>query len=203
MEIIDHVASAVEERMNNNDTLSFDQALQETHQSFGLFGFSSIEEGITRGLEKKYRKLFFRFMLSFFRLKYLPVTLVAFAALYKLQDFVQKTKLMLPIFIIAVLAITVAFSAQYFRSNSLKNYLAFRCSAVYLCLLGSFLSMSSVLSMVLDTPHFYFGINLNALATAAMIGLFYIYIFSAIKTARAGAVESKLLMEKYNLVIAS
>ena len=52
MEILDHVASAVEERMSVNETLTLDEALKEVHQSFGIFGFSSLEDAIVNGMNK-------------------------------------------------------------------------------------------------------------------------------------------------------
>ena len=44
MEILDHVASAVEDKLNLNPELSLQKAIHEVHAGFGVFGFATIEE---------------------------------------------------------------------------------------------------------------------------------------------------------------
>ncbi len=200
MEILDHVASAVEEKMTKDANLTFANAINQTHKSFGIYGFSSIEDGITRGLDQKYLRLFYKNIVSFFKPKYIAITTLVFLILYKIQYFIQQKELLFPLFLVAMVALVVILYVQYFRSQSFKNYLAFRTSAAYLSMLGAFLSTGSVISNALKTPHFYDEINLNFLMVSAMVGLFYIYVFAAIKTAKSGIADSSLLMEKYNLV---
>lgn len=53
-EIIDHVACAIEELRNKENTLSLDVAFDKVHASFGIFGFSALEEGYTNQLQKRY-----------------------------------------------------------------------------------------------------------------------------------------------------
>ena len=70
LELLDHVASAVEERMTKNFALTFQDAVNQTQASFGKAGFTKIERSIVKGLSKKYRKLFFQRFWSFFSVKY-------------------------------------------------------------------------------------------------------------------------------------
>lgn len=44
MEIMDHVSSAIEDKLAVNPSLSMEKALHEVHSSFGVFGFATIEE---------------------------------------------------------------------------------------------------------------------------------------------------------------
>lgn len=44
MEILDHVASGVEDKFEENPKKSITQAIEEVHAGFGVFGFATIEE---------------------------------------------------------------------------------------------------------------------------------------------------------------
>lgn len=53
-EILDHVASLVEDKMNAQPELSFDAAVTLAHQDFGILGFSTVEDAMRKSLEKQY-----------------------------------------------------------------------------------------------------------------------------------------------------
>jgi hypothetical protein len=76
LEIIDHVASRVEELMTANPTLNLDEAIQIVHGEFGAMGFSVFEDAITSGLQKKYLRLLGDTFFSYFRFKYIPLMLL-------------------------------------------------------------------------------------------------------------------------------
>jgi hypothetical protein len=52
-EILDHVACKVEELMEENPKLSLPNAFQKVHASFGIFGFSELEESYKKMIEKR------------------------------------------------------------------------------------------------------------------------------------------------------
>ncbi|MGM0581210.1 MAG: hypothetical protein ACQETL_11055 [Bacteroidota bacterium] len=52
-EIIDHVASAIEDKMDEKPELSLAKAFEEVHRSFGVFGFEEFEESIAKKLNKE------------------------------------------------------------------------------------------------------------------------------------------------------
>jgi len=54
MEIIDHVACSIEEKMGEDPAVTFEEALQQTHAEFGVFGFRTLKEAMTNSLRKKY-----------------------------------------------------------------------------------------------------------------------------------------------------
>lgn len=57
LELLDHVASRVEEKLGENPALGFDAALSETHREFGVFGFGGMEDGLRQSLERQYLRL--------------------------------------------------------------------------------------------------------------------------------------------------
>ncbi|PSL05076.1 hypothetical protein [Cecembia rubra] len=52
-EILDHVACKVEDLMSENPKLSVPDAFQKVHASFGIFGFSTLEESYKKMIEKR------------------------------------------------------------------------------------------------------------------------------------------------------
>ncbi|SFC82032.1 hypothetical protein SAMN05421747_1318 [Parapedobacter composti] len=56
LEIIDHVACRIEDKLRENPDLPFEQALKQTHAEFGVFGFSILEDALIQSLNRKYRR---------------------------------------------------------------------------------------------------------------------------------------------------
>ena len=52
MEILDHVATAVEEKLVKNPTKTISSAIQEVHASFDPLGFSTFEDGLNKTIGK-------------------------------------------------------------------------------------------------------------------------------------------------------
>lgn len=75
IEIVDHLASRIEEEMEKNAALSFEQALEQVYKGFGIFGFSQIIREKEAQLEKAASKLWLKTLLEYF-----TVPKVAFSA---------------------------------------------------------------------------------------------------------------------------
>lgn len=58
MEILDHVATAVEDLLEKDPEMSLDQAIQKVHRSFGAMGFSAFEDEVQSSLRKKMRRMY-------------------------------------------------------------------------------------------------------------------------------------------------
>ncbi len=65
-EILDHVACKVEELMEHNPKLSLPDAFQKVHASFGIFGFSELEESYKKMIGKRIRCNYFQELKHFF-----------------------------------------------------------------------------------------------------------------------------------------
>lgn len=66
VEIVDHVANAIEEKMSNNPSISFKEALEEVHRSFGIFGLRDMVEEKTSTMRKQYGKMRRKLFWSYF-----------------------------------------------------------------------------------------------------------------------------------------
>ena len=95
IELVDHMASSVEEQWETNPRLSFQEALNNTFGKFGIFGFGKVKEQKKKALEIKYRNLLIKYTFEYFRLPKLILTLAFTLILFKIFRFVHN-----PFFII-------------------------------------------------------------------------------------------------------
>ena len=199
MEILDHVASGVEEKMNANAALSFDDALKQTHASFGIFGFGGVEDSIVNGMSKKYNRIFWKYFLSFFGFKYILLVLLGTFIIYEAQILVEDYYQFLAYFLCIVIVAVVVGFVFVLKHNSYKKLLVFKSTGSYL----SFFGTGFIIYNYLISNLRYFEI-INAqqihVLSSIILSVFLIYIITAFKMAFLGIKESKLLMEKYQLL---
>lgn len=62
VELVDHLANAVELEMQNDSKLSFEKALEKVHQSFGVMGFAPLVAEKQNQAEKQSRKIFWKLL---------------------------------------------------------------------------------------------------------------------------------------------
>ncbi|HUZ57957.1 MAG TPA: hypothetical protein VMU83_04180 [Hanamia sp.] len=60
IELVDHLANAIETKMDANHKLSFEKALDEVHESFGVRGFAPLVSEKQIAAEKQSGKLFWK-----------------------------------------------------------------------------------------------------------------------------------------------
>ncbi|MBN1986996.1 MAG: hypothetical protein JW761_11870 [Prolixibacteraceae bacterium] len=75
-ELVDHLASSMEEQWKKNPELLFDEALQKTFKKFGITGFSKIKEQKQKELSRKYNRLLWKYLLDYFRWPKVFMTLI-------------------------------------------------------------------------------------------------------------------------------
>lgn len=66
VELVDHLANAIEEKMTKQAQLSFERALDEVYAGFGIRGFVDIVASHTLFVKKQCRKLYWKQFLSYF-----------------------------------------------------------------------------------------------------------------------------------------
>lgn len=66
VELVDHLASSIEEQWKENPEISFDTALLSTFKKFGISGFSKIKTQKQKELAHKYNLLIGKYLLEFF-----------------------------------------------------------------------------------------------------------------------------------------
>ena len=90
VELVDHLASGIEEQWVNDPAIPFPVALNKTFDGFGIFGFSKIKSQKEKELRRKYRKLFWKFTLEFYKLPKVILTFALTFALFSLYLLVNN-----------------------------------------------------------------------------------------------------------------
>lgn len=199
MEVLDHVASAVEERMTADAQLEFKDALKQTHTSFGVFGFSTIEDAIVNGMGRRFRKVFWQNFSFFFHLKFIPLLLLSAFCIYNIQELLKEDHddvIMSLVLITTLVSILVTFSLHH---RKYSKFLTYRTSSLYLMLMGSFITLVNAVMSNIPAVKFV-GINVNYSITTLILMFFVIYLIAAFKTVGRGIKESQLLIDKYEFL---
>ncbi len=125
LEILDHVLCAMEERMANDPNLSTAQAYKQVHASFGVFGFSTLEDAYIKSTEKRIYQSFFRQLLGLVQPRGLFISLSAV-----LFSFTTHVLLGNEYVVWIPLLVAVFFMWQririYYTHKELRKLLAFR-----------------------------------------------------------------------------
>jgi len=119
IELVDHMASSVEEQWDTNPTLSFQEGLKKTFGNFGLFGFSKIKEKKEKELRRKYSRLFIQYLIDFYRwpkaLLTISLTILLFILFRLTNDVKAVTVLLSGAICISLICYHIFLSERYFE----------------------------------------------------------------------------------------
>jgi hypothetical protein len=153
-EIIDHVASAIEQKMEEKPDFSLEKAFGEVHRSFGVYGFAEVEEAITSRLNKELWRSYWaatkEILLSSRIL--IPILISILVHLLSQQFSIYFDEIILGgIFGFCVFTLVYAFMEQ--RSKKyLKSYLSFRMSYGIIPIMASIIFNFRYLYLELVSP---------------------------------------------------
>lgn len=118
-ELVDHLANAIEEQWQQNPKLTFDDALNIEFRKFGVFGFMDVVEKRQGALNRKYSKLVFKELRTFFSIPKIIMTLSAAGLVfYSLRSFQESFLIMKTVFIVSML---VCFVGLWMLSRRIKR----------------------------------------------------------------------------------
>jgi len=66
-ELVDHLASAIEEQWISNPEVPFEEALKNTFKKFGITGFSKVKMNKQKELARKYNRLMWKYFIEYYR----------------------------------------------------------------------------------------------------------------------------------------
>lgn len=81
VELVDHLAEAIEEKMKENPKVSFEEALDNVYAGFGVKGFADIVATRMEMVSKKGRQEKWKLFFSYFTLPKIAMTVCLYAAL--------------------------------------------------------------------------------------------------------------------------
>ncbi|MBW0176387.1 hypothetical protein [Sediminibacterium sp.] len=104
VEIVDHMANAIEEKMQTNESLTFKQALELVHFSFGNLGLREIVEAKTTTMRKKYRKMRKRLFYTYFTFPKILLAIMILLSVITVDRFLSEPYLIANIILIGLIA---------------------------------------------------------------------------------------------------
>lgn len=113
IELVDHLASSIEQAWKTNPEISFQDALTKIYLSFGVNGFQKVEKAKKKELRKKYDRLIWTYLIEFYRLPKIIFTAVLIVTLF----FVFKSVSNLAMLNVAFLAFSFIGLLSYYTIN--------------------------------------------------------------------------------------
>lgn len=114
LELVDHMANAIEERWVTEPTLDFNTLKDQEFKKFGIFGFMEVVEQRQLALTKKYNVLIWGYFKEFFKLPRIVFTLGLILLIYKIIEF--------SILAYSVILVAVMVIGAYKLIASMYNY---------------------------------------------------------------------------------
>lgn len=114
VELVDHLASSIEDIWEQKPKHSFEEALHQTYHKFGIFGFSKIKANREKALLKKYKGLLWQYVRQYFRLPRIFVTFVLTILLFVVFNNTEKDSIIAIGYIFAVLLFEILYFTYIF-----------------------------------------------------------------------------------------
>lgn len=109
IEIVDHLASSIEDQWFNDPELSFGWALKNAMDKFGKNGLQKLERKLKKQLRHNFNLILWRYFLEYFRLPKILITLILFSAIFTVLRLVQNN-----FQVIFLMTIPISFSTIYY-----------------------------------------------------------------------------------------
>jgi hypothetical protein len=125
IELVDHLATAIEENMLKDTSLTFSQALDNVYGSFGIFGFAKIVEQKERSMMQFWRRRIFSYVKRFYALPRIIGTLGSMVLLFLLlqHQIISVKFIMIITTLCAFLGIVWVMYKNHTLDNIIRDYL--------------------------------------------------------------------------------
>lgn len=175
VELVDHLATAIEEQWKENPEISFDIALYGTFKQFGISGFSKIKAQKQKELARKYNLLIWNYLIEFFSWPKIVLTATLTLALVTIFSLVEKDNWVLATIFLSISIVVLVHYLFVFP----KSYKKVQVKGKKFLLLeqlgrGQILSFALVQFMV-QSPTLLRIFKINALQNT--VGIFGISLF--------------------------
>ncbi len=90
IEIVDHLASSIEEQWQGNPELTFGWALKNALDKFGKTRLKKLEHKLRRQLKQNFNRILFSYLLEYFRWPKIVITVIVFLSIFTLLQFTNN-----------------------------------------------------------------------------------------------------------------
>jgi hypothetical protein len=125
IEIVDHLATAIEEQLKENPDLSFKKSLEQVYAEFGIFGFAKIVQAKEIAMQKFWQKRIFQKIKKHYKLPRIIGTLGSSLLLYRIlvHAWLDISFVVIGLSILSIVGIIWVFYKQYVMDNAIREYL--------------------------------------------------------------------------------
>lgn len=102
-ELVDHLASSIEDIQDKEPQKSFDEALKETYSRFPITGFTNFVAAKQKALSRYWMKKFFSYYIEFFKLPKIVLLIALAYSIYTVFQVVPHTYIMICLYVFAFL----------------------------------------------------------------------------------------------------
>lgn len=138
IELVDHLATAIEEIMEHEPNLTFNKALEKVYAGFGIYGFAKIIEQKEQAMHKFWRTRIFNYVRKFYALPRIIGTIgsmiLVFLLLY--YGFIGLKPIVIIVTLCAFCGIVWVMYVQHVLDNTIRDYLYVKS---YYNVVGSFI----------------------------------------------------------------
>ena len=115
VELVDHLASAIEEIWKTNPALPFQKALEHVNQQFGGHaGFVIIRLEKEKALRKKYRKLLWQFVAEYYKFPKIMISFMLFLGIFTALKFTENDQWITDSLIIMFFVFSLGYLLYYY-----------------------------------------------------------------------------------------
>jgi hypothetical protein len=172
VELVDHLASAIEEELEQFPNQDFEKVLLSKYKNFGLFGFSDFATERAKAAYSESRKKYWRHFFEFFKLPKFVYTLLVFILMFLIVNNLQYNQykyFVLPYFLITALAAVVIL----FKLNSEEKLklIQKKYQPLWISMSGSVLNLNNLIlnesfkNVLFANPYF-----ISFICTLSLIG---------------------------------
>jgi hypothetical protein len=200
-EILDHVACQIEELMEENSMLDLPTAFNQVHASFGVFGFSKLEESYLNLIEKRFKRYYWQEIKTLFTSQKIMIPIGIALAMYQTSLWVQDLKTWYLIMIAALLIPLGLMYVKYRKNHSrYKGYASYRAQntffvylniAIQICLQANFFMHRS--------EDFFESIGERVLLGLVVLGMAFLFLsfFFLPKVLDRNIADTETLIQMY------
>ena len=125
-EIVDHFASVLEQKLDENPDLNFKKEIHNTHRNFSNRGFQKLLEQKTKAVRKRFYKASFKHLITFFKFPKIIISGLLFYVLYLLMNMFEnkRTFFILLIGLGFLLVMSIFVRIYVYRKQKKKTFLA-------------------------------------------------------------------------------
>ncbi|MEO5775963.1 MAG: hypothetical protein ABIQ27_03605 [Flavobacterium sp.] len=120
-ELVDHLANGIEEKWHENPKLTFEEVLQIEFRKFGIFGFMDVVEKRQSALNKKYNKLVWQLLKTFFTIPKIIGTVSVMGIVFYLLKFFQEGPEIIQWLFIGIILVFIIGMTLISRKNKKVN----------------------------------------------------------------------------------